>query len=112
MSKSAQRYLDEFGYDDGLGEDYASPYDIATDHPNWYHAMGVAFYALHMVMTEQNGLDDTHTFREIHTAAIELSVESIMNESLITKDKAYLALGYPVEDMPKDMFDDDFPLPF
>jgi hypothetical protein len=35
-----------------------------------------------------------------------------MNESLITKDKAYIALGYPVEDMPKDMFDKDFPLPF
>jgi len=111
MSKSGQRYLDEFGYDDSLGDDYASPYDIAMDHPNWYHAVGVAFYALDMVLSEQSGLHDASYF-DIRNAAIELSVESIMNESLITKDKAYLALGYPVEDMPKDMFDDDFPLPF
>jgi len=104
MSKSAQRYIDEFGYDDDFHCDHASPYDIATEHPNWHHAMGVAIYALSMVLDA--------SFFDVHNAAIELSVESIMNESLITKDKAYLALGYPVEDMPKDMFDDDFPLPF
>jgi len=111
MGRYSQAYLDEFGYDEDFHCDHASPYDIATDHPNWHHAMGVAIYALSMVLDEQNGKYDA-TFFDVHNAAIELSVESIMNESLITKDKAYIALGYPVEDMPKDMFDDDFPLPF
>ena len=111
MGRYSQAYLDEFGYDEDFHCDHASPYDIATDHPNWHHAMGVAIYALSMVLDEQNGKYDA-TFFDVHNAAIELSVESIMNESLITKDKAYIALGYPVEDMPKDMFDDDFTLPF
>jgi hypothetical protein len=112
MSKYSQAYLDEFGYDDGFHCDHDSPYDIASSNPNWTHAMGVAFMALHMVLYEQNGLDDKHTFRQIHEAAVELCIESIMNQSIITKDKAYRALGYPIEDMPRDAYDDNLPLPF
>ena len=112
MSKYSQAYLDEFGYDDGFHCDHDSPYDIASSNPNWTHAMGVAFMALHMVLYEQNGLDDKHTFRQIHEAAIELCIESIMNQSIITKDKAYIALGYPIEDMPRDAYDDNLPIPF
>ena len=81
------------------------------DHPDWHHAMGVAIHALNLVLFEQDGRHDA-TFYDVHNAAIELTVESILNQSIITKERAYLSLGYPVEDMPQSMFDDDFPPPF
>lgn len=112
MSKSSQRYLDEFGpINPNEPYDNPTPLDVAMDHPDWHHAMGVAIHALNLVLFEQDGRHDA-TFYDVHNAAIELTVESILNQSIITKEKAYLSLGYPVEDMPQSMFDDDFPPPF
>tara|TARA_R110002020_G_scaffold187124_6_gene385298 strand:- start:166 stop:453 length:288 start_codon:yes stop_codon:yes gene_type:complete len=91
-------------------QDYASPYDIAQDHPDWNHAMGMAFYMIDVVLTEQVSMHDVH-YSEMRAVAIELAVDSIMNQTMITKDKAYLAMGYEKTPLTKYGYDCDI-MPF
>lgn len=116
MSKSSQRYLDENGpINPNQPCDNPTPLDVAMDHPHFHTAMGVAVDNINLVMQEQNGLGhkmSIENWNDMYSAILGLSIESVLHETCITKDKAYIALGYPVEDMPKSMFDDDFPPPF
>ena len=109
MSKSGQRYIDEFGpINPNEPYDNPTPLDVAMDHPHFHTAMGVAVDNINLVMQEQNGLDhkmSIENWNDMYSAILGLSIESVLHETCITKDKAYIALGYPIEDKPVDLFD-------